>query len=143
MARIISNTRVFWPPLLVLSLLSACGGNDPIGEVFFIEPLEAAQVTSPVTVEMGSTDLILEPAQEDSDYEEGYGHHHIIIDSELPLLNQPIPKGVRHLHFGDAQSEVQIELEPGEHTLQLLFAKGDHVSWEPVIADTITITVVG
>ncbi|MBI2856641.1 MAG: DUF4399 domain-containing protein, partial [Chloroflexi bacterium] len=31
---------------------------------------------------------------------------------------------------------------PGEHTLRLLFAKGNHVPYDPAITDSIKITVV-
>ena len=42
----------------------------------------------------------------------------------LPPLDQPIPSDFNHLHFGNGQTEVEITLPAGEHTLQLLF--GDH-----------------
>jgi hypothetical protein len=52
------------------------------------------------------------------------GHHHVIVDAELPPFDEEIPADKNHLHFGAGQSEARIELPPGQHTLQLLM--GDH-----------------
>ena len=43
----------------------------------------------------------------------GTGHHHLIIDADLPNLTQPIQADKNHVHFGKGQTEVQLELEPG------------------------------
>mgnify|MGYP003319096309 CR=1 FL=1 len=48
------------------------------------------------------------------------GHHHLIVDSELPNLKRPIPSGKNYLHFGKGQEEASIFLEEGTHTIQLL-----------------------
>ena len=126
--------------ILALSLVSlaACGDDEPEGEVNFIEPLDGAQVTSPFTVRMGAEGIVVEPAGEVRD---GFGHHHIIIDAELPALDQPIPSDGQHRHFGGGQTETALDLAPGEHTLRLLFAKGNHVPYDPAITDTIRITI--
>jgi hypothetical protein len=59
------------------------------------------------------------------------GHHHLIIDAPLPPFDEPIPADRNHLHFGAGQTETEIELEPGEHTLQLLFGDQNHVPHQP------------
>jgi hypothetical protein len=70
------------------------------------------------------------------------GHHHLIVDADLPALDQPIPNDKNHLHFGAGQTEVRIELPPGKHTLQLLLGDTDHVPHNPpIISKKITITV--
>jgi hypothetical protein len=70
------------------------------------------------------------------------GHHHLIVDADLPPLDQPIPNDKTHLHFGAGQTEVRIELPPGRHTLQLLLGDADHVPHDPpVMSKKITITV--
>jgi hypothetical protein len=70
------------------------------------------------------------------------GHHHLIVDSELPPLDQPVPKDERHIHFGGGQTEVTLDLPPGEHTLQLLMGDHLHVPHNPpVVSERITITV--
>src|SRR5579864_813299 len=55
------------------------------------------------------------------------GHHHLLIDVDLPPLDEPIPNDKNHLHFGKGQTEARIELPPGRHTLQLLLGDADHV----------------
>ncbi len=59
------------------------------------------------------------------------GHHHLLIDTDLPPFDQPIPSDKQHLHFGGGQTEAIIELPPGRHTLQLLMADGNHVPHDP------------
>ena len=54
---------------------------------------------------------------------ENSGHHHLLIDTELPPLDQPIPSDFNHLHFGGGQTEAEITLKHGEHTLQLLHGR--------------------
>ncbi len=48
------------------------------------------------------------------------GHHHLLIDTDLPPLDEAIPNDKNHLHFGAGQTETYIDLPPGTHTLQLL-----------------------
>ena len=124
------------------SLLAACGDTAD-GRVFFIEPRDGAQVKSPFSVKMGTEDLVVEPAREDVVYQPGHGHHHIIVDAAVPILAQPIPsQSLQHLHLGKGQHETTLDLPPGEHTLRLLFAKGDHIPWSSPQMDAIKITVV-
>jgi len=59
------------------------------------------------------------------------GHHHLLIDTDLPPMNEPIPNDRHHLHFGAGQTETVIELPPGKHTLQLLMGDGNHVPHDP------------
>jgi hypothetical protein len=71
------------------------------------------------------------------------GHHHLLIDmTELPDMNQPLPSSRQLIHFGKGQSETELTLSEGEHTLQLLFADYAHRPHDPVvISEKITITV--
>ncbi len=72
----------------------------------------------------------------------GTGHHHILIDTDVPPLDEPIPNDPNNLHFGGGQSEALIELDPGVHTLQLLFGDEKHIPHNPpVMSRKITITV--
>jgi hypothetical protein len=59
------------------------------------------------------------------------GHHHVLIDTDLPPLDREVPNDRNHLHFGAGQTEARIELPPGRHTLQLLFADDNHVPHAP------------
>ena len=70
------------------------------------------------------------------------GHHHVLVDADLPPLNEPIPNDKNHLHFGKGQTEAVIELPPGRHTLQLLLGDAHHVPFDPpVMSKKITVTV--
>ena len=72
----------------------------------------------------------------------GTGHHHLLIDTGLPAMDEPIPSDRNHLHFGLGQTETILELPPGTHTLQLLMADGNHVPQDPpLISRKITIHV--
>jgi hypothetical protein len=71
------------------------------------------------------------------------GHHHLLIDTPLPPLNDPIPNDFNHLHFGAGQTEAEVTLAPGEHTLQLLLGDKDHVPHtSPVMSERIHVKVV-
>ena len=70
------------------------------------------------------------------------GHHHLLIDTELPPEGKEIPSDRNHLHFGAGETETTIELPPGKHTLQLLMGDENHVPHTPpVFSKKITITV--
>ncbi|MEK0084123.1 DUF4399 domain-containing protein [Benzoatithermus flavus] len=72
----------------------------------------------------------------------GTGHHHLLIDADLPPAGEPIPNNRNHLHFGSGQTEARIELPPGRHTLQLVLGDADHVPFEPsLVSDRITVIV--
>jgi hypothetical protein len=61
------------------------------------------------------------------------GHHHLLIDTDLPPLNEPIPNDFNHLHFGAGQTESKVTLKPGPHTLQLLLGDKDHIPHNPPV----------
>jgi hypothetical protein len=108
-------------------------------QAVILAPADGATVTSPVTVQFGLKGMGVAPAGTAAP---NTGHHHLIIDSELPPLDQPVPKDDRHLHFGGGQTETVIELAPGTHTLQLLLGDHAHVPHQPpVTSERITITV--
>src|SRR5688500_9179154 len=113
---------------------------SPAGaEVYFIAPQEGATVSSPVTVKFGLKGMGIAPAGITFD---NTGHHHLIIDADLPPLDGPVPTDAQHVHFGKGQSETTIELKPGKHTLQLLLGDFGHVPHDPAVASKkITITV--
>lgn len=70
------------------------------------------------------------------------GHHHLLIDTDLPPLDKPIPADDHHVHFGRGQTEYQIKLPPGDHTLQLLLGDANHTSHTPpVMSERITVHV--
>lgn len=70
------------------------------------------------------------------------GHHHLLIDADLPPADQPIPNDRNHLHFGGGQTEARIELSPGRHTLQLVLGDDKHFQFTPtLVSERITVIV--
>ena len=128
------------PALLILTLgtIVACG-DDPAGKVTFLEPSDGAGVVSPFVVRMSAEDVTVEPASKG--VRDGHGHHHIVVDTVLPPLDKSIPSDEQHRHFGKGQTETTLDLPPGEHTLRLLFAGGNHVPYDPAVTDTIKVKV--
>ena len=61
------------------------------------------------------------------------GHHHLLIDTDLPPTDQEIPSDRNHLHFGAGETETTIQLPPGKHTLQLLMGDDMHVPHNPPV----------
>ena len=96
--------------------------------VFFLEPEEGAQVTSPVRVVMGTEGLIVRRRFEP---QKRYGHHHILIDQpDIPAYGERIPVDDQHLHFHAIEKEAFLDLPPGEHTLTLLFGNAHDQPYE-------------
>lgn len=110
-------------------------------EVYIVAPADGATVTSPVRVVFGLRGMGVAPA---GIQVPETGHHHLLIDAELEgeALDQPIPSDEHHVHFGKGQTETTVELEPGEHTLQLVLGDFSHIPHDPpVMSERITIHV--
>ena len=90
-------------------------------------------------IRMGLSNAGIAPAGIDKKFT---GHHHLLIDVDLPPFDEPIPNDKHHLHFGAGQTEAQIELPPGRHTLQLLLGDDKHFPHDPPLySKKITIIV--
>ena len=109
-------------------------------QVFIVEPANGATVPSTFTVRFGAKGVEIAPAGTDKP---NSGHHHLLIDTEtLPDLNSPLPASPTLIHFGKAQTETQITLTPGKHTLQLVLGNYAHIPGStPIVSDKITVTV--
>ena len=107
--------------------------------VFIISPADGATVQSPVTIQFGLKGMGVAPAGVDMP---NTGHHHLLINEELPNLMETMPAGPGLIHYGGGQTQATIELDPGTHTLQLILGDMNHIPHKPpVISDKITITV--
>jgi hypothetical protein len=102
--------------------------SAPGSALYFVDLKDGAVVPPKFTVHFGLRGMGVVPAGMDRD---NAGHHHILVDTPLPPLDQPIPNDFNHLHFGAGQTEAEIELTPGEHTLQLLLGDKNHVPHTP------------
>ncbi len=119
----------------------------PGAEVYFANLEDGSTVTSPVKVIFGLTGMGVAPAGTDA---ENTGHHHVLIDRP-PLgegpdgaaeLESSLPADENHVHFGGGQTEVSLDLDPGQHTLQLVVGDMNHVPHNPpVVSEVIIITV--
>ena len=100
-------------------------------KVFIIQPKNGERVEKTFEVVFGVEGMELAPA---GTYENNTGHHHLIIDAELPALSLPIPASENYVHFGKGQDRTVLTLEPGKHSLQLLLGDGNHVPHQPPLA---------
>lgn len=109
-------------------------------QVWFVSPKDQSQVSSPVTIIFGSSNLNIAPA---GDNQPNSGHHHLLVDmEELPALDMPLPASDQVIHFGKGQTEATIALSPGSHSLQLLLGNYAHVPHSrPVMSEKITVIV--
>jgi hypothetical protein len=116
---------------------------SPAGaEVYFESPQDGARVTSPFTVRFGLKGMGVAPAGVQAP---NTGHHHLLIDVDSPPPDsEPLPATDHIRHFGGGQTETELDLPPGTHTLQLVL--GDYLHRPhapPVKSQVITITVAG
>lgn len=107
--------------IFLMLLVSACSSNEP--QVTFTNVNDGDTVSSPVHLEWGAENFTIEPAGE---VNEAAGHLHIMVDTPCIVAGEVVPNDETHLHFGKAQTEVDLELSPGEHTLCLQAADGEH-----------------
>lgn len=120
--------------------LAADKPTNSSAKVFIVEPANGATVPSTFTVKFGASGVEIAPAGIDKP---NSGHHHLLIDTDkLPDLQSPLPASPTLIHFGKAQTETQITLTPGKHTLQLVLGNYMHVpGTNPLVSEKITITV--
>ncbi len=101
----------------------------PNAKVYIIWPYDGAVIKGgKFWVRMGVRNMGIAPAGFEFP---NTGHHHLIIDSDLPSFDEEIPSDKNHLHFGGGQTEARLELPPGKHTLQMLIADHNHVPHDP------------
>ena len=124
--------------LAALSL--SVSGAFAVQAVTIVKPANKADVGGEVEVCMEVSGITVEPAKKGVN--DGKGHHHLLIDVDLPSdLSKPIGKDSNHVHMGDGSTCKKLSLATGSHTIRALFAKGNHVPYNPVISDTITVNV--
>lgn len=116
------------------------------GAVMFLEPKPGGTVSAPVRFCMQTEGLKVEPAT--NGVREGYGHHHLLIDVGLPTdLTKPfgwkvfVGKDEQYIHLINGETCTELNLKPGKHIVRSLFAKGNHVPYNPPITSTVIFTV--
>jgi hypothetical protein len=139
------NKRLLAAGLAVLSAIAAGAYADPKpispdAKVYIIWPQDGQVIPGgKFWLRMGLSGAGVAPAGIEK---ANTGHHHVLVDTDLPPLDQEIPSDKFHIHFGKGQTEARLELPPGRHTLQLLFADDVHVPHNPPLySKKITIIV--
>jgi hypothetical protein len=125
-----------------LALAQERGGPTPSpagAAVYFVDPKDGATIPTKSVIHFGLRNMGVAPAGSDRP---NSGHHHLLIDTQVPPLNEPIPNDFNHLHFGAGQTEAEVTLAPGDHTLQLLLGDKDHIPHSPpVMSDRIRVKI--
>lgn len=142
--------------LFLAAFVAACGGGadapaeeaeaapeaevaaEPTMSVRIVQPVDGAALASPVRIVMEVEGLEIVPAGEDIPRS---GHHHLLINQEVPEAGVPIPSIDGYVHMGQAQTEIDLELPPGEHTIIAVVGDFAHRVLDPSVEDTIRITV--
>jgi hypothetical protein len=76
--------------------------------------------TLPVEIELTGAELAGESSSEDA------GHVHVYVDGEV--VDMP------------SSLDVEVDMEPGEHELEVEFVDADHAALDPPVTDSVTIT---
>jgi hypothetical protein len=111
----------------------------PGAKVYFVSPRDGETLPATSTIRFGVRGMGVAP---DSVTLPNTGHHHLIIDSDTPDLDLPIPNDDEHMDFGTGVTETARTLSPGKHTLQLVFGDHNHGNFDPPLqSKRITVTV--
>ena len=134
--------KAFFRPW-VISMTSLLMGLQMTGcapSLKITQPVANSTVSSPVEVCFEVKGYTVEPAKKG--VHANRGHHHILVDIPQPAdMTVPIGKGEGHIHMGDGSHCKKIKLNPGLHTLQAVFADGNHVPVKPPLTTAISIVV--
>ncbi|MEP2942588.1 MAG: DUF4399 domain-containing protein [Hyphomicrobiales bacterium] len=104
-------------------------------------------VSSPVKVIFGLSGMGVAPAGVEKELT---GHHHILLNRSafgkgedgVEEFEFNLPADEQHIHFGKGQTEATLDLEPGQHTIQLVLGDNNHIPHNPpVYSEVITINV--
>lgn len=140
------STKILLTIFALFSLMTSALANDlvskspPDATLYIIEPIDGTTVSKTFKVIFGLSGMGVAPAGTNI---ENTGHHHILIDMDnLPNLAKPLPATDQIRHFGGGQTETELTLSPGEHTLQIILGNYVHIPHDkPIISEKITITI--
>ncbi len=141
-SRLCLTALPFFALAFIFHTLSASDLSSPSSEdamVYIASPQDGDSVESPFKVVFGLKGMGVAPAGVEM---ENTGHHHLLVNQET-LPAEGVPMGEPPIHFGKGQTETELELEPGTHTLQLILGNHLHVPHSPpVVSELITINVI-
>lgn len=99
------------------------GGDHHDASIAIASPEDGADVDAgpvPVEIELAGAELAGESNSEDA------GHIHVYVDGEV--VDMP------------SSLDVSVDLEPGEHELEVEFVDADHAALDPPVTDSVTVT---
>ena len=135
--------KKFSPNLIFLAILFYAIANTAAfakNSVSISEPSNGAKISGPVKVCLETSGVEVEPAK--MGVNQGKGHHHLLVDVSLPRdLSKPIGKDANHIHMGDGSKCKKLNLTAGKHTIRALFAKGNHVPYNPALTTEVMLNV--
>ena len=115
--------------------------------VYFGNLQDGATVKSPFKVTFGLSGMGVAPAGTEK---ANTGHHHLFVDR--PDLGKGedgadefmygLPADENHVHFGGGQTETELNLSSGPHTLQLVLGDLGHVPHSPPVTSAIITIIV-
>ena len=140
------NTKLSLTIIALFSLMTSASANDLVSmspadaKLYIIEPIDGATVSKTFKVIFGLSGMGVAPAGTNI---KNTGHHHLLIDMDNPPdLTKPLPATEQLRHFGGGQTETELTLSPGEHTLQIILGNYAHIPHDkPIISKKLTITV--
>ncbi len=125
------------PNILMADALNQ--SSSPVGaKVYIVLPTHGETVSSKFKVVFGLKGMGVAPA---GMQRKNSGHHHLLIGGKsLPNLNKSLGNDV--IHFGAGQTETELTLKPGKHTLQLILGDFIHRPHQkPLVSDEVVVTV--
>ena len=128
---------LFWY-ILTIPVYAGETPSVPGTKIYFINLTEGQKIKSPYLLQIGLTsEMGIAPALADWP---DTGHHHILIDSTVTNMNKSISN--KHVHLSRGQTEINLKLPQGKHTIQLIFADYSHIPHDPpIMSEVINITV--
>ncbi|HJO16746.1 MAG: DUF6130 family protein [Vicinamibacterales bacterium] len=99
---------------------------DTSPRVSFLAPEEGATVSSPVHLMFGAENFVIEPVTDPPTIRQGFGHHHIGIDTDCLPAGEVIPQADPWVHFGTGSFMIDMQFEPGPHRVCLQIGDGEH-----------------
>ncbi len=134
--------RRFAKPISKLAVCACLSANwmtaQAANGVSFVEPADGATVSNPVHLKFAVNGMRVASA---GDLIDGAGHHHILVDGKPLPKGEVVPANDHAIHYGKGQTETELTLPPGDHTLTLQFADGAHRSYGPEWSQTIKVHV--
>lgn len=99
-------------------------------KAYFVNLKDGDTVSNPVFIQFGLHGMGVSPA---GNSVEGSGHFHLLIDEPTVDYTTSLPVTDQIKHFGGGQTETEITLKPGKHSLQLLMADWKHQPHNPAV----------